>query len=163
MNKKNNISNPKKKKVIKLKKFKIKNKLSSKYTNYSASSRSAINKLNKKNFKKIDNLISGKRMKVLDEFELNQLEYEKAVYYDKRSFFKIYCDMLCREHIILFTFFVCNDYNIIYIKYARFLFLLTTDMAMNVFFFSDDSMHKIFLNYGKYNFIQQIPQIIIRQ
>ena len=28
------------------------------------------------------------------------------------------------------------------------------------FFFSDDSMHKIFLNYGKYNFIQQIPQIV---
>ena len=33
-------------------------------------------------------------------------------------------------------------------------------MALNVFFFSDESMHKIFLNYGKYNFIQQIPQII---
>ena len=33
-------------------------------------------------------------------------------------------------------------------------------MAMNVFFFSDDSMHKVFLNYGKYNFIQQIPQIV---
>ena len=33
-------------------------------------------------------------------------------------------------------------------------------MAINVFFFSDESMHKVFLNYGKYNFIQQIPQII---
>ena len=33
-------------------------------------------------------------------------------------------------------------------------------MAMNVFFFSDDSMHKIYLNYGKYDFVQQIPQII---
>ena len=31
---------------------------------------------------------------------------------------------------------------------------------MNVFFFSDATMHKIFLNYGKYDFIQQIPQII---
>ena len=27
-------------------------------------------------------------------------------------------------------------------------------------FFSDESMHKLFLDYGKYNFIQQIPQII---
>ena len=27
---------------------------------------------------------------------------------------------------------------------------------MNVFFFSDESMHKIFLNYGKFNFVQQI-------
>ena len=33
-------------------------------------------------------------------------------------------------------------------------------MALNVFFFSDDSMHKIFLNYGKYDFVQQIPQIL---
>ena len=33
-------------------------------------------------------------------------------------------------------------------------------MTMNVFFFSDESMHKIFLSYGKYDFIQQIPQII---
>ena len=32
-------------------------------------------------------------------------------------------------------------------------------MAMNVFFFQDESMHKLFLNYGKYDFFQQIPQI----
>ena len=31
---------------------------------------------------------------------------------------------------------------------------------MNVFFFSDDSMHRVFINYGKYNFVQQIPKII---
>ena len=33
-------------------------------------------------------------------------------------------------------------------------------MAMNVFFFSDDSMHKIYKSYGKYNFLQQLPQMI---
>ena len=33
-------------------------------------------------------------------------------------------------------------------------------MALNVFFFSDETMHKMFLDYGKYNFIQQIPQIV---
>ena len=31
---------------------------------------------------------------------------------------------------------------------------------MNVFFFTDESMHKVYLNYGKYNFVQQIPKII---
>ena len=31
---------------------------------------------------------------------------------------------------------------------------------MNVFFFSDSTMHKIFLDYGQYNFVAQIPQII---
>ena len=34
-------------------------------------------------------------------------------------------------------------------------------MANNVFFFSDETMHKTYLNYGKYNFYQQIPQIAI--
>ena len=33
-------------------------------------------------------------------------------------------------------------------------------MALNVFFFADETMHKLFLDYGKYNFVQQIPQII---
>ena len=44
-------------------------------------------------------------------------------------------------------------------KISRFVFLIVGDMAFNVFFFSDDSMHKLFLSYGKYDFIQQIPQI----
>ena len=33
-------------------------------------------------------------------------------------------------------------------------------MAMNVFFFTDDSIHKIYLSYGKYDIFQQIPQSI---
>ena len=33
-------------------------------------------------------------------------------------------------------------------------------MALNIFFFEDETMHKIYLDYGKYNFLQQIPQII---
>ena len=33
-------------------------------------------------------------------------------------------------------------------------------MAMNVIFFTDDSMHKVYKNYGKYDFLEQIPQII---
>ena len=102
----------------------------------------------------------AKPQKKLDSFELNNLEYDEAIIWDKRSFIRIYWDILCREHKILFTFFFCNDYNLLNIKYARFIFLVSTDMAMNVFFFSDESMHKIFLNYGKYNFIQQIPQIV---
>ena len=104
--------------------------------------------------------IKEEKKKKMDAFELSELEYEEAIIYDKRSCIRTYWDILSREHQIIFTFFICKDYNIINVKYARFLFLFANDMAMNVFFFSDESMHKIFLNYGKYNFIQQIPQII---
>ena len=96
----------------------------------------------------------------LDDFELNDLSYPEAIIMDQRNFFQIYLSLLKREHRIIFTFFICRDYNLKPVKMSRFIFLLATDIAMNVFFFSDASMHKIFLNYGKYNFVQQIPQII---
>ena len=96
----------------------------------------------------------------LDDFELNNLEYIEAIEYDKRNFIKTYWSILKREHIIIFTFFMRNDYNLVHIKFSRFFFLICTDMAMNVIFFTDDSMHKVYKNYGKYDIIQQIPQII---
>ena len=34
-------------------------------------------------------------------------------------------------------------------------------MALNVFFFTDETMHKMYLDYGKYNFLQQIYQILL--
>ena len=98
--------------------------------------------------------------KCLDNFELNNLEYEEALILDKRNFVKIYWSVLKREHTIIFTFFFHNDFNLYYVKFARFIFLLATDMAMNVFFFSDETMNKLYLSYGKYDFVQQIPQII---
>ena len=98
--------------------------------------------------------------KELSDFELSELEYEEAVKLDKRNFFTIYFAILKREHIILFTFCSCNDFNLLYIKIARFIVLFATDMAMNVFFFNDETMNKIFLSYGKYNIVQQIPKIV---
>ena len=96
----------------------------------------------------------------LDNFELNNLDYEEALIFDKRNYLKMYWSVLKREHIIIFTFFYHNDYNLYYAKYAKFIFLLATDMAMNVFFFSDETMNKLYLSYGEYDFVQQIPQII---
>jgi len=97
---------------------------------------------------------------LLDYNELNNLEYSQAKKLDKRDFLQIYWSLLKREHPFIFAFITKDDYNITMIKYSRFIILLCTDMAMNVFFFSDETMHKMFLNYGKYDFIQQIPQII---
>ena len=93
------------------------------------------------------------------DFELNELGYLKAIELDKRSFFQLYWAFLKREHLFIFTFITCDDYNLLSVKLSRFIFLVVTNMALNVFFFSDDSMHKLFLNYGKYDFFQQIPQI----
>ena len=100
------------------------------------------------------------QIKNLTDFELNELSYSKAVDYDKRSFFIFYKDLIKREHLIIFTFFPMRDYNIYSIKISKFIFSISLDFALNVVFFFDDTMHKIYLDYGKYNFIYQIPQII---
>ena len=98
--------------------------------------------------------------KKMDDLDLNNLSYEKAVELDKRTLGQIYWSRLRGKHLLIFTFISCNDHNLVYIKIARFLFLICTSMAMNVIFFFDSSMHKIYMDYGKYNFIQQVPQII---
>ena len=91
---------------------------------------------------------------------MNDLDYLKAKKLDKRTFWAIYLSIIKREHLIIFTFCIRDDYNLYYIKFMKFIFFTCTDMAMNVLFFSDEFMHKIYLNYGKYDFFQQIPQTV---
>ena len=113
--------------------------------------------------KKISKVIlptTNEEKEKLDNYELNNLEYDEALKLDKRNFLEMYWSILKREHLIIFTLFYRNDHNIEFVKYSRFIFFICTDMALNVFFFSDETMHKMFLDYGKYNFIQQIPQIV---
>ena len=96
----------------------------------------------------------------MDDYELNNLNYEEAIISDKRKFLEIYHSLLNRKQFILFIFFNRNDYNILYIKVAGFIFMACTHMALNVFLFEDETMHKIFLDNGKYDFIQHFSQII---
>ena len=98
--------------------------------------------------------------KEFSHFELNNMEYEDALKYDKRNIFEIYWSILKREHLLIFSLFIRNDNNLIYIKFSRLIFLICTDMCINVFFFSDETMHKMYLDYGKYNLALQISQII---
>ena len=95
----------------------------------------------------------------IDIYNINNKE-KQTIKQDNNNFCEIYWSILKAKHIILFTFFNRNDHNIIYIKFERFIFSVCTYMALNIFFFSDESMHKIHLDYGKYNLLQQIPKII---
>ena len=82
----------------------------------------------------------------LDNFELNNLDYILALKLDQRRFIDIYWSILKREHLIIFTFFIRNDHNILHIKLSRLVFLIVRDMALNVFFFSDETMHTMYLD-----------------
>ena len=133
------------------------------YSNFDSKSNRLGNHIfNKSKLKKMkfnNNALKNTKRKRYSDYELNDLEYNIALKLDKRSMFQIYWAILKREHLIIFTFFSCNDYNLLSVKITRFIFLIIGDISLNTFFFSDESMHKLFLNYGKYNFIQQIPEI----
>ena len=108
-----------------------------------------------------DNDIEDKSIYInMNDLELNSLKYEKALIYDKRSYFQYYWSLLKKKHLILFTFFPQNDYNLKTLKISLFLLAFSLYFTINGFFFSDDSMHKVYVDRGIYNFVYQIPQIL---
>ena len=93
---------------------------------------------------------------------MNNLEYEKAIIYDKRTYLQYYWSLLKKKHLILFTFIPINDYNLTYIKIALFIVSFSLYFTINGFFFSDKTMHKVYKDYkdsGSYNFVFQLPQM----
>ena len=98
---------------------------------------------------------------ILDDYELNHLPYLEALELDKRDCCRTYCSILKRDHIILNTFCVYNDYNLWYVKLAKFMLILATLMAMNAFLFSDKAFHKLFLSGVHYYFNYHVLQIFL--
>ena len=66
----------------------------------------------------------------LDDFEINDLEYLEAKIIDQRSFCSIYWSILKREHKIIFTFFIWNDYNLCYILLLVYIIILLMNLCI---------------------------------
>ena len=60
----------------------------------------------------------------------------------------------------MFSFAPYNDYNSKIIKIFLFFFSFCLDFTINALFFSDDTMHKIYEDKGKFDFLYQMPQIL---
>ena len=103
-----------------------------------------------------DKLIEYKN---LNEEELNNLDYKVAVFIDKRTLSQYYCSLLKKKHLILFTVMPAKDYNLKSLKYALFLLSFSLYFTINGFFFSDSTMHEIYIYNGKFSILFQIPQI----
>ena len=96
----------------------------------------------------------------LDNFELNNLDYDEACELDKRGFCRTYISVLMREHLLLLTFFTWHDYNLFYIKIERLLITICTEFTFNGLFFVHESMHRKYVEGENYTFVQKIPQIL---
>ena len=92
--------------------------------------------------------------------ELNSLEYNLAIMYDRRTYLRYYYSLLQRKHLIFLTFCSWNDYNAFWLKFSLFILSFSLFFQINTLFFKDSTMNKIYTDGGKFNFIYQIPQII---
>ena len=162
------------KKNVKNKKKPIK-KINSNQINFNNSKKKKINKFCNSNYNRY---ISNKQMlletlgvggnmsnlikKILSkkDFELNSLNYESAIKLDHRSYCQYYFSLLKNDHPIIFSFGSYNDYNLKTIKIFLFFFSFCSDFTINALFFTDDTIHKIYEDKGKFNLLYQIPQTL---
>ena len=170
LRKKQLISNPKKKKIKLVKrKKKIKIKV------HETESRNLKDKIlfsshirmNKYSNKQLDELSNYSKESVIkahinnyNDYELNNLIYEEALEYDKRTYCQYYIAQLKYKQLLIFTFYTNIDYNSKIIKISLFFFFFELYFTVNALFFSDLTMHKIYVDKGAFNFIYQIPQIL---
>ena len=97
----------------------------------------------------------------LNDSELNSLPYQKALIFDKRTYFQYYISLLKINHLLIFSFYSNDkDYNSQIIKMFLFFLFFSAHFTINALFFNDDTMHKIYIDEGEFDFIYQIPIII---
>jgi hypothetical protein len=149
------------KKDLKKKDKKIKDNTQQLTQNIAGHSTIRKNSANKKSFKTMS--IKDKTIKEILEkkdFELNSLDYEEAIKLDKRTYCIYYTSLIKNNHPFIFSFGCSEDYNSGIIKMFLFFFSFSLDLTINAMFFNDDTMHKIYEDKGKFNFLYQIPQIL---
>ena len=88
------------------------------------------------------------------------MDYNEALLHDNRIFFQYYCSLMKENQLFMFTFIRKNDYNSRVIKICLFINDIALSFTVNALFFNDSTMHKIYIDEGKYNFLYQIPQIL---
>ena len=90
---------------------------------------------------------------------MGDLSFKAALNIDKRNFIQYYISLLKAKHSVLYIFYM-KDYNSKIIKLSIEIFNLATLISVNSLFFSDETMHKIYVDKGSFNFVYQLPQII---
>ena len=97
---------------------------------------------------------------IYNDYELNTFSYKDVSIKDKRTFFQLLISLIKTKHLIIFTFYQKNDYNSQIMKICLFFFSFALYYIINALFFNDETMHKIYVDEGIFNFIYFIPQII---
>ena len=128
-----------------------KNKINNKNNIFYSGKRKMKNNKNSKGSKKYD----------FNDYDLNNMEYEKAIINDKRTCLEYYLSLLKFKHPLIFGFCPIEDYNTIVIKSCIFFLSFGIYYAVNFAFFDENMLHKIYIDKGSYNMSYFYPKICI--
>ena len=112
------------------------------------------------NKKKLNDLNTNEIFNLYNDNEMNSLDYNEALKKDKRTYFQFYLSLLRTQHILIFSFFNIKDYNSQMIKIYIFFFTFVIDYVISTMFYSDATMHKIYIDEGSFDFTYQLPQMV---
>ena len=155
-----NENQQKRKKVLKIKKRKNKLKKGKKAQN------NKIITVNPNNIINNNGLLKNQKRKTktkketpYNDNEMNSFNYEEAKKKDNRSYCQYYISLLKTKHILIFSFCQHCDYNSQFIKIYIFFFTFSINYLVSAMFYSDDTMHKIYVDEGSFDFTYQLPQM----
>ena len=92
--------------------------------------------------------------------DLEDIDFEKAIIYDKRNFFKMYFAFLVDSQTIIQTFCTDNYLNLFIIKLSFFIYTLQISFFLNTLFYTDEYISNAYYNNGVLDFISGLPKSI---
>ena len=95
-------------------------------------------------------IITKREYSFLNDGEINELDYDNSLFHDKRNIIRIYYSFLKYNCILIFSFFVYEDFNLMLVKYALFIFYSLLYLTFNTVFFNNNTIHNIYINEGDY-------------
>ena len=106
------------------------------------------------------------RKNFLIEEELNNLDYMFYRNIEDRKWYEIYMSIFKTNYLFTSTFFIFNnmdkyrDYKFYTIKIIIYLNCIILSIVINITFYNDERMYKIYQNKGVYNLLYNLPAII---
>ena len=92
--------------------------------------------------------------------EINLLNYDLALQYDKRTYCQYYISLLRTKHNFIFSFCYNKDYNSKIIKIDLFFINFSILYTVNALFYTDGTMHNIYESKGSFDIEYQLPKIV---
>ena len=94
------------------------------------------------------------------DWDIQDMDYEEAIIYDKRSYIKMYWSFLIDSQIILGTFCTDNHLNLLVIKLSFFICTFQISFFLNALFYTDDYISYAYHYDGVLDFFSGLPKSI---